>query len=265
MIEPSQNRTNDTYQVLASKAQPPKKTGKKIIGEVADKIFDEPPAPIGYYKKKDSLADEGHNGRKNNPGNTRYSYHPKNPQSNPLIEFKGRGLSLHASEPTTAKPRNLNHNHIRDTRSTKVQQNKQTTYKSDYRSEQSLRHYNQDLAQAAAKDDYKLAEEIFAQIKQHQLVPDIYSYNSLLLSYVNNHLVDKAEHIFKIMQEHGIPPNSVTFNTMLDLYVKMKNHPAISKILGLRKASRLPLDYITYNTLINYHVQIGDENGALKS
>lgn len=268
MIEPSQNGKNDTrHEVLASiqpKDQPTKKTRDKAIGEVADNIFDQPPVEIAYYKKKDSLEDERPTGRKNNPRNhSRYTYHPANPQSSPLIGITGRGLSLPTRKQTTAKPRNqvVDHNHKRDTGFTKVQHKRQTGRQREPRLDKKLLSYNQELA--AAKDDYKLAEKIFEELKQHQLKPDIYSYNSLLLPFVKNRLVDKAEDIFKMMQEDGIQPNAVTFNTLLDLYVKMLDKAAILNLLAQREAFGLPHDYITYNMLLNYHVQIHDENGAL--
>jgi tetratricopeptide (TPR) repeat protein len=97
----------------------------------------------------------------------------------------------------------------------------------------------------ASRLDYSTALEIFSNIRDARLNPNIYTYNTLLGKAPDYKI---AVQIMEQMRKDDIQPNVITYNTLINL---APDYAEASRLMEQMRKDDIQPDVITYNTLIN--------------
>lgn len=73
-------------------------------------------------------------------------------------------------------------------------------------------------------------------------LPSVHTWSILMYGFMRNELSQEAESIMELMREHGVVPNIVTFNTLAAGYAKMQNIPRAVKAMQRLEAEGLKAD-----------------------
>lgn len=87
---------------------------------------------------------------------------------------------------------------------------------------------------------------------------------SLLHSYVQNRLCDKAEALFKRMAECGLLKSCLPYNHMLSMYVSKGEFEKVPEMIKELKRSKASPDVVTYNLWMTAFASGNDVEGAEK-
>ncbi|KAH7537048.1 hypothetical protein FEM48_Zijuj03G0050900 [Ziziphus jujuba var. spinosa] len=94
------------------------------------------------------------------------------------------------------------------------------------------------------------ARELFSEMKDAGILPDVYAYNSLILGLCYDGKWKEADGLFTQMVDQGVRPNVVTFNVLIDVLCLNGNMQKAYDILELMIRSGENLDSYAYTSLI---------------
>eukprot|EP00815_Leptocylindrus_aporus_P003989 CAMPEP_0116050124 /NCGR_PEP_ID=MMETSP0322-20121206/195_1 /TAXON_ID=163516 /ORGANISM="Leptocylindrus danicus var. apora, Strain B651" /LENGTH=787 /DNA_ID=CAMNT_0003532617 /DNA_START=137 /DNA_END=2500 /DNA_ORIENTATION=+ len=143
--------------------------------------------------------------------------------------------------------------------------------------------FNHVIASYARKRNSKKAYELLLFMGENETIhPDSYSFNSVLIAYLQSGEVDKSLEILDLMERmyeggnDAVKPTRVTYNTIMHTYSKGKQN----KRLALKHAQKIfarmedlarkgyvgvKPDASTYNILLNISARLGGMDGATKT
>ncbi|CAI2173461.1 5984_t:CDS:1 [Funneliformis geosporum] len=116
----------------------------------------------------------------------------------------------------------------------------------------SLRVYNMLIHLYIRLDDFSMAREIFCQISESALKPNVVTFNTFINGYINRQNLKDAIKYFDEMVKSGISPNVEVYNTLLKGYLNAYGISTVEKIFTQMSTHDIAPDVITYNTLIQY-------------
>ncbi|CAK9196766.1 unnamed protein product [Sphagnum troendelagicum] len=99
--------------------------------------------------------------------------------------------------------------------------------------------------------------------QQSFLVPNVYTYNSLLGALKANGCYDFAVRILGEMRDNGIAADLVTYNTVISMYDQLGQHEQALKVFEELKSLGMQPDLFTYRTLIQLLARCGKVEQAL--
>ncbi|EAR87412.2 PPR domain protein (macronuclear) [Tetrahymena thermophila SB210] len=118
--------------------------------------------------------------------------------------------------------------------------------------EYNKKNFNFLLSILAEKGDLQNAESVFQLMKEMNIEPDSYSYNSLIKVCGKQRNMEKAEEYFEqSLQKFGA--NLFNYNSLLLGYARNQNALECEKITREMEEKGLKLDAPIYTTLINAH------------
>ncbi|CAG8611991.1 13065_t:CDS:1, partial [Funneliformis caledonium] len=116
----------------------------------------------------------------------------------------------------------------------------------------SLRVYNMLIHLYIQLDDFSMAREIFCQISESALKPNVVTFNTFINGYIDRQNLKDAIKYFDEMVKSGISPNVKVYNTLLKGYLNAYGISTVEKIFTQMSAYDIAPDVISYNTLIQY-------------
>ncbi|PSS02662.1 Pentatricopeptide repeat-containing protein [Actinidia chinensis var. chinensis] len=108
--------------------------------------------------------------------------------------------------------------------------------------------------------------EVLEGMKSSGIVPDAYTYNTLIACCRRESLYEEAKGVFEEMKLTGFVPDKVTYNALLDVYGKSRRPKEAVEVLWDMEVNGFSPSIVTYNSLISAHTRGGlmDEAMGLK-
>lgn len=133
-------------------------------------------------------------------------------------------------------------------------------------SDNNLFSYNNVLAQAAKEKNEEKVLEIYSQIINQNLRPNIYTFHALMKLYVELLNEEKVVEVIAHMDCAGIQLDKTIYNMLIELFVKQNNETAALGIFYIMVTSSLSNqqvgiepDEVTYNTLLKLYVSLKEK------
>ncbi|KAF8109375.1 hypothetical protein N665_0097s0029 [Sinapis alba] len=101
------------------------------------------------------------------------------------------------------------------------------------------------------KRNISFAENVFKEMLETQVSPNVFTYNILIRGFCSAGNLDAALQFFDKMEKKGCLPNVVTYNTLIDGYCKLRRIDDGFELLRAMALKGLEPNLISYNVVIN--------------
>ncbi|KAJ6315186.1 hypothetical protein OIU78_018637 [Salix suchowensis] len=98
---------------------------------------------------------------------------------------------------------------------------------------------------------------LFEGMKNAGVLPDEYTYNTLITCCRRGSLHEEAAAVFKDMKLMGFVPDKVTYNALLDVYGKSRRTKEAMEVLREMEVNGCSPSIVTYNSLISAYARDG--------
>eukprot|EP00906_Rhabdomonas_costata_P031790 RCo044860 len=98
--------------------------------------------------------------------------------------------------------------------------------------------------------DEHTASELFAEMLERGVQPNVHTYNSMLNVFSSAPLA-VIEQMFNDMPNKGISPNLRTFNTVMKVCQRLSDYPRVFSYFDELKESGIPPNVVTFNILLD--------------
>ncbi|KAL3611602.1 hypothetical protein D5086_002622 [Populus alba] len=98
---------------------------------------------------------------------------------------------------------------------------------------------------------------LFEGMKNAGILPDEYTYNTLITCCRRGSLHEEAVAVFKDMKSMGFVPDKVTYNALLDVYGKSRRTKEAMEVLREMEVNGCSPSIVTYNSLISAYARDG--------
>ncbi|KAI3840894.1 hypothetical protein MKX03_025633 [Papaver bracteatum] len=102
------------------------------------------------------------------------------------------------------------------------------------------------------ESQHSIASKLFDEISIEDYSLDIRAYTTILHSYSQSGMYEKAISLFRVIKSKGLKPTLVTYNVMLDVYGKMgRSWNKLMELVGEITSNGLEFDEFTCSTVLS--------------
>uniref|UniRef100_A0A0E0LS43 PROP1-like PPR domain-containing protein n=1 Tax=Oryza punctata TaxID=4537 RepID=A0A0E0LS43_ORYPU len=107
------------------------------------------------------------------------------------------------------------------------------------------------------------AHTVFKTMRRHRVEPDLCSYTTMVLAYVNTSDMDGAEKFFRRIKEDGLKPNVVVYGTLMKGYSKLNNVERVIRVHERMRMQGVEPNQTIYTTIMDVHGRNSDFGNAV--
>lgn len=123
--------------------------------------------------------------------------------------------------------------------------------------------YNRALAVCIAAEQLDMAEELLEEMKKHENVCDVITFNTLIKGYAQTGNTERCFQLQKDMQARGIESSEVTFGILLDACIQADQIETATQVFKDFQASGCKLNAVLYTTLLKGLARAGQLDQAM--
>lgn len=185
------------------------------------------------------------------------------PQELPLPSLNGRGSKKQSSSSILFKAARRDPVRKKELR----QESPHVRMESDHSTHREimpkdLKSYDSELKAAVKVMDKEKVYQIFAEMEQKGVKPEISTFSLLLSLCAKLRKEDDIPAILTKMRSYGLKYDASIYTTLLNVCAETKNEERAYEILGRMENEKIRLNSISYHTLLKLHVSLGQKEKA---
>ncbi|GAB2283220.1 hypothetical protein Dimus_017745 [Dionaea muscipula] len=131
------------------------------------------------------------------------------------------------------------------------------------RFENEVKLYNIAFKVFKKRRDFDGAEKLFDEMTQRGIVPDNFTFCTIISCARLRSLPSKCVEWFDKMRTFGCDPDDVTYSAMINVYGQMGDVDRVLSLYDRARREKWPIDLLTFCTLIKIYAEAGNFDGCL--